>query len=122
MRAIHTPGVGIDISLVLEDKEEVIKSGKINGMIMSEGRKLKLTLYVREVVPTNYGALERTGFHIAAWPPNAMPQKRTKYLVYLDTENFKKLTTNPPSKGNAFVSRCKYDRTHIYYWENINNP
>jgi hypothetical protein len=108
---------GFDITLKLEDKENVSK-GRVLECALQNVKDVKVFLHVRNSVPWR-GFMEEPGFHIRGYPKD--PKIRKKYDIYLTKKIFEKLTNpqpplHPVVDGGYYVSRSLYDRVDIKYF------
>ncbi len=116
MRA-YTGDYGIDITLILKDKEEGERTSRIVCQ-SNERKKPIVTIHIVNEVERG-GFLEEPGFHIEAKPTNVGPDEREKYDIFLSKKRFEELTNpegNPIVDGGYFVSRSKFDRIDIKYF------
>ena len=117
MRALFG-ATGLSISLDEKDRQkETIEC------IVEDYKKPKLILSIVDYVDKNDG-FEEEGFHMQCWPPNVSSRDSTKIYVYLSKERWHKLITEYDSEahGGFFATRCKYDRCHLFYWDENMSP
>jgi len=116
MRACLT-SCGLDITLLLSDKEIGEKEGKLECKMIGR-ESIKVRLFIVNNINKRYPE-EESGFHIIGIPHLGGRDKRKRYEIYLSKERFKKLTNpegDPIVEGGYFSSRSFYDRIDFKYY------
>ncbi|MEK6887990.1 MAG: hypothetical protein AABX14_03540 [Candidatus Aenigmatarchaeota archaeon] len=108
------------ISLVVGKND---KGNDKNTCVIDEYKRPTLFLRVVDEVTKN-DDFEEPGFHIQCWPPNVGLRDSTKIFVYLRRKEWDALTAGPDCDENHgfFISRCKYDRFNMLYYNMTVNP